>query len=67
MTEEFKGYIKIAIFLLVLWGLIGLIQGDGFLNGIGKQIDGIGDIVSILIKLILAIGVIWFIISLFKK
>jgi len=67
MREEFKGYIGIAIFLMVLWGIFGLIGGDGFFGGIGQQIDAIGDIVSLIIKFALVIGVIWFISTLFKK
>ncbi len=67
MKEEFKGYIGIAIFLMVIWGVFGLIGGDGFFGGIGMQIDAIGDIVSLVLKVALLFGVIWFISTLFKK
>jgi hypothetical protein len=67
MNEKLKEYLTIAIFFIVLWGIFGLLSGDGFFGGIGKQIDAIGDIVSFIIKAAIFIGVIWFIISLFGK
>ncbi len=65
--KDYKGYIIVAIFLMVIWGIFGLIDGSGFLGGIGNQIDAIGDIISLIIKIVLAFGVIWFIINIFKK
>ncbi len=52
---------------MILWGIFGLIEGDGFFGGIGMQIDAIGDIVSLVIKFVLFIAAIWFISTWFKK
>lgn len=67
MNDKLKNYFGIALFLIVIWGIIGLIRGDGFFGGIGIQIDAIGDIVSLIIKGVLFIGLIWFILNLFNK
>tara|TARA_B110000211_G_C13859301_1_gene455763 strand:- start:425 stop:643 length:219 start_codon:yes stop_codon:yes gene_type:complete len=67
MKEEYKRYIGIAILFMGLWGISGLINGDGFFGGIEMQIDAVGDIVSSVIKGALIVGVIWFISTLFKK
>lgn len=67
MKDDLKGIIGVAIFLMILWGLTGLIGGDGFFGGIGKQIDAIGDIISYIIKAALFFGVIWLIITVFGK
>ena len=66
MNEQLKNIIGIAIILMIIWGIIGLIGGDGFFGGIGNQIDAIGDIVSFIIKAVLIMGVIWFLIQIFK-
>jgi len=67
MSESKKEIIYIGVGLLVLWGIVGLVKGDGFFEGIEKQIDAIGDIVSWLIKVGLAFLVLWFIITNVKK
>lgn len=67
MRKEIKGILGVVIFLMVIWGLFGLVDGEGFIGGIGTQIDAFGDIVSLVIKIVLIIGVIWFITTLFKK
>lgn len=67
MGNKLKNYIGIAIFFMVGWGISGLIGGDGFFGGIGKQIDAIGSIVSIIIKVATVIGVIWLFSEMFKK
>lgn len=66
MKDTVKGVIFIAILLMIIWGIEGLTKGYGFLGGIKKQIDAIGEIISTLIKIGLVVGVIWFIIEIFK-
>jgi hypothetical protein len=53
--------IAIVIGLLLIWGVTGLFKGDGFFGGITNSIDAIGDLVSLVIKGVLVIGVIWLI------
>lgn len=65
--KDYNGYIIVAIFLAVLWGIFGLMDGSGFIGGIGNNIDAIGNILSFIIKVALAAGIIWFIINIFKK
>ena len=67
MKKELKGFIGIAAFILILWGIFGLISGNGFFGGIGKEIDAIGDLVALALKIALIIGVIWLVYALFKK
>jgi uncharacterized membrane protein len=67
MKEELPAEVQVAIGLMVMWGIFGLVRGDGFFGGILLQIDAIGDIVSLVLKGALFFGVIWFISSLFKK
>ena len=66
MGDKAKGFIVVAIFLMVLWGIQGAIEGDGFFGGIGNQIDAIGMIVSYVIKIALVLGIIWFLVETFK-
>lgn len=67
MKDNLKNYIGIATFFLVLWGIGGLIGGDGFFGGISEQIDAIGSIISKIINFALVIGVIWVILELSKN
>ena len=62
--EEFIG---IAISLMLFWGIFGLIGGHGFWGGIWIQIDAIVNIVLTIIEEILFLGVMWFILTLFKN
>lgn len=64
MNDKIKSYIAIAIVFMIVWGVFGLIEGEGFFGGIGMQIDAIGDIISGIIKAAIIFGVIWFIIEL---
>ena len=66
MNSSTKKFSFVATFLLILWGLEGVLSGDGFLNGIGGQIDATGDIISLIIKYALIFGGIWFVIQLIK-
>jgi hypothetical protein len=66
MSNQIKGYLTIAIFLMIIWGIGGIFQGSGFIGGIGNQIDAIGSIISLLMKAALVLGVIWLFIEIFK-
>lgn len=59
--------VPVAIVLMVIWGIVGLFEGDGFFGGIGKQIDAIGKIVAWAIKGGLVVGGIWLIGQYFNK
>ena len=50
MSENIKNIIGVVMFLVILWGLKGLIVGEGFSGAIYLQLYAIGEIVSILIK-----------------
>ena len=67
MSENIKNIIGVVMFLVILWGLKGLIVGEGFSGAIYLQLYAIGEIVSILIKFAIIIGIIWLIIFLFSK
>jgi hypothetical protein len=54
-------FISIAIGIVIIWGITGLFKGDGFFGGITKQIDAIGDFISLIIKGALIIGFVWLI------
>lgn len=61
------GTIGIIVGLLVIWGIFGLANGDGFFGGIGVQIDAIGDLVALLLKVAIGIGIIWLILNQLSK
>ena len=65
--SDMQWFVPVAIFLMVIWGITGLFQGDGFFGGIGKQVDAIGDIIAWAIKGGLVIGGIWLIGQFFNK
>lgn len=67
MKEEFKKFVGIAIFLMVFWGIMGLIQGKGFWGSINMEINAIGYAVSLAIKIALFAGVAWLIVDYFKS
>lgn len=60
-------YIPIALAFMFMWGINGCFEGDGFFGGIDKQFDAIGDIVVLVLKGALFIGVGWFIFEKLKN
>jgi len=54
-------FVPVGIILMILWGLVGLITGDGFFGGIGKQFDAIGELISLGLKLGAVILILWLI------
>lgn len=67
MSENIKNIIGVVLFLVILWGLHGLIVGEGFFGAIYLQLYAIGELVSIVIKFAIIIGIIWLILFLFSK
>ena len=66
-SDGLKNIIKIAIIFMVGWGLLGLFNGDGFFGGIGREFDAIGDLVAMVVKGLVFIGIIWFIFEKLKN
>lgn len=66
MNDKIKGYIAIAIFLIVIAGISGLVNGNSFVGGVGQEADAIGDLISFFIKVGIVIGLIWLLTTLFK-
>ena len=62
-SEGLKGIIQVAIVFLVIWGIFGLLSGDGFFGGIAKQFDAIGEIVAMVLKGAVFLGVGWLILD----
>lgn len=67
MSDNVKNIIGIVVFFVILWGLKGLIVGEGFFGAITLQLYAIGELASIVIKFAIIIGVIGLIIFLFSK
>ena len=67
MNENLKMGFIVAIILIVCWGIFGLIDGKGFFDPTIEIIDEVGNTISLLIKVALVGGIIWFLISIFKK
>ena len=66
-SDGLKNIIQIALVFMFIWGVYGWIQGDGFFGGIGKQFDAIGDIVVMVLKGVVFMGVGWFIFEKLKN
>lgn len=66
MDNKIKNYLQLAIVFAVCWGIAGIFDGSGFIEGIGSQIDAIGSIISYIIKAGLFFGIIWLVIEMFK-
>ena len=58
-----KEVLSVVAVLCVIWGLFGLIDGDGFMGGIGKQFSALFQ----LIKIALGIIIVFFILSQVNK
>lgn len=67
MNDEVKGIIGIVIILLILWGVKGIIVGEGFFGAINLQLYAIGELISFVIKFTIIIGIIWLMLFLFGK
>lgn len=67
MNENYKVGIGIVIFLIISWGIFGLIDGKGFFEPTNEIIDEAGNTISKIIKIVLIGGIIWFLFSIFKK
>lgn len=48
-----------ALVFIASWGVMGLIEGDGFFGGIGKQFDAIGRLVAMVLKGAVILGALW--------
>lgn len=71
MRDNTKAVFGTLIFFVIVWGIIGLISGQGFftptieiIKSFGSQI---GEAISTLLTIGLFIGIIWFLIMLFNK
>lgn len=67
MKENLKIVFGVALFLVIIWGVFSSIQGKGFFEPTIEVIDELGNTISFLLKIIIFSGIVWFIISLFKK
>ena len=65
-SDGLKNIIIFALFLMIGWGLLGLVNGDGFFGGIGQEFDAIGDIFAMVVKGLVFIGVGWLILEKLK-
>lgn len=66
MGENTKNIGGLVLIFLVIWGIIGLINGDGFFGGIIDNIQAIGNIIVNLIQSLFVIGIIWVLILIFR-
>jgi len=57
-------YGLIVFTLCIVWGSCGVLQGDGFMEGIFTNINAIGDIVAYLVGMVFVGGFIALILSL---
>ena len=71
MNDNVKIVFGTIIFFVVVWGIFGLINGEGFftptievIDSIGRQI---GKLISNLITIGIFVGIIWLVILLFNK
>ena len=65
-SKGLKNVIIFALFLMTGWGLLGLVNGDGFFGGIGQEFDAIGDLFAMVVKGLVFIGVGWLILEKLK-
>jgi hypothetical protein len=65
-SDLLKNIIQIALICMCIWGGLGLIEGKGFFGGIENRFEAIGDIVVMVLKGLVFIGVGWFIIEKLK-
>ncbi len=67
MDDKNKYYIGYAVGFLVVWDLIGLMEGNGFAGGIRLQIEAIGNILRDIIYMAIIFGIAWYVLSLLGK
>ena len=65
--NQLKGYVYLAIGLMVIWGIIGLFKGEGFFGGIAMSFEAIGELVALFLKLLVGAGILWVIFKFFEK
>ena len=59
MDDSIKRIGFVVICFLILWGVDGLIRGNGFFGGIAGQIEAITNIVFFIVIIGLILGGIW--------
>lgn len=67
MNDNTKTVFGIIFFLIVCWGIAGVLNGKSFFEPTLEIIDEMGNTFSNIIKIVLFIGIIWFVFALIKK
>ena len=53
--KKMKEVLSVIAVLCILWGIFGLIDGDGFLGGISKQFRALFELIKIAIGILIVI------------
>jgi hypothetical protein len=53
-----KSFIALVVFFLVLWGILGLTEGIGFIGGIKVQIQSIWNFLGLVGRILVIVAVI---------
>lgn len=50
-----KEVLSVIAVLCILWGIFGLVDGDGFVGGISKQFSALFEIIKIVLGILIVI------------
>jgi hypothetical protein len=57
-NSSISGILIVVVLILILWGIIGLVEGKGFFGGIGNEFSAIGNLTSLIVKVLIGFGLV---------